>query len=121
MPLIKCLQYCFYEYDRRKCQQTEYKFLVFLVYCLHVTYRVIFMENHIPIRPDRSLLLGRLTSKWSLWDVVNLKILWLIGLSLNSVLTLFKKYEDNYIIVCEFALTLILSTPNPVRKKLQQT
>ena len=46
--------------------------------------------------------------------MVNLKILWLIGLSLNSVLTLFKKYEDNYILVCEFALTLILSTPNPV-------
>ena len=31
---------------------------------------VIFMEDHIPIRPDRSLLLGRETSKWSLWDVV---------------------------------------------------
>ena len=29
-----------------------------------------FMEDHIPIRPDRSLLLGRQTSKWSLWDVV---------------------------------------------------
>ena len=28
------------------------------------------MEDHIPIRPDRSLLLGRQTSKWSLWDVV---------------------------------------------------
>ena len=27
------------------------------------------MENHIPIRPDISLLLGRQTSKWSLWDV----------------------------------------------------
>ena len=27
------------------------------------------MEDHIPIRPDRSLLLGRQTSKWSLWDV----------------------------------------------------
>ena len=27
------------------------------------------MENHIPIRPD-SLLLGRQTSKWTLWDVV---------------------------------------------------
>ena len=31
--------------------------------------RVIFMEDHIPIRPDRSLL-GRQTFKWSLWDVV---------------------------------------------------
>ena len=28
------------------------------------------MEDHIPIRPDRSLLLGRQTSKRSLWDVV---------------------------------------------------
>ena len=28
------------------------------------------MEDHIPIRPDRSLLLGRQTSKWALWDVV---------------------------------------------------
>ena len=28
------------------------------------------MEDHIPIRPDRSLLLGRQTSKWSLRDVV---------------------------------------------------
>ena len=28
------------------------------------------MEDHTPIRPDRSLLLGRKTSKWSLWDVV---------------------------------------------------
>ena len=28
------------------------------------------MEYHIPIRPDRSLLLGRHFSKWSLWDVV---------------------------------------------------
>ena len=26
------------------------------------------MEDHIPIRPDRSLLLGRQTFKWSLWD-----------------------------------------------------
>ena len=33
-------------------------------------YRVIFMEDHILIRPDRSLLLGKYTSKWSLWDVV---------------------------------------------------
>ena len=32
--------------------------------------RVIFIEDHIPIRPDRSLLLGRQTSKWSFWDVV---------------------------------------------------
>ena len=32
--------------------------------------RVIFMEDHIPIRPDRRLLLGRQTFKWSLWDVV---------------------------------------------------
>ena len=31
-------------------------------------YRVIFMEDHIPIRPDKSLLLGRQTSNWSLWD-----------------------------------------------------
>ena len=28
------------------------------------------MEDHIPIRPDRSLLLGRQASKWSLWDMV---------------------------------------------------
>ena len=28
------------------------------------------MEDKIPIRPDRSLLLGRQTSNWSLWDVV---------------------------------------------------
>ena len=28
------------------------------------------MEDHIPIRPDRTLLIGRQTSKWSLWDVV---------------------------------------------------
>ena len=32
--------------------------------------RVIFMEDHIPIRPDRDLLLGRQTSQWSSWDVV---------------------------------------------------
>ena len=28
--------------------------------------RVIFMEDHIPKRPDRSVLLGRQSSKWSL-------------------------------------------------------
>ena len=28
------------------------------------------MEDHIPERPDRKLLIGRQTSKWSLWDVV---------------------------------------------------
>ena len=28
------------------------------------------MEDHIPKRPDRSLLLGRQTSKRSVWDVV---------------------------------------------------
>ena len=28
------------------------------------------MEDHIPIRPDRSLLFSRQTFKWSLWDVV---------------------------------------------------
>ena len=28
------------------------------------------MEDHIPLRPDRSLLLGRQTSKWSSWDLV---------------------------------------------------
>ena len=28
------------------------------------------MEDHIPLRPDRSLLLGRQTFKLSLWDVV---------------------------------------------------
>ena len=27
------------------------------------------MEDHIPLRPDRSLLLGRQTSKWTLWNV----------------------------------------------------
>ena len=26
--------------------------------------------DHDPIRPDRSLLIGRQTYKWSLWDVV---------------------------------------------------
>ena len=31
---------------------------------------VIFMEDHIQIRADRSLLLGRQTSKWSSWDLV---------------------------------------------------
>ena len=36
--------------------------------------RVIFMDDHIPIRPDRSLLLGRQTSKWSLWDWSSIKI-----------------------------------------------
>ena len=33
--------------------------------------RVIFMEDHIPIRPDRSLILSRQASNWSLWDVVS--------------------------------------------------
>ena len=28
------------------------------------------MDYHIPERPDRSLLIGRQTTKWSLWDVV---------------------------------------------------
>ena len=28
------------------------------------------MEDHIPIRLDKSLLLGRQTSKWSLWNAV---------------------------------------------------
>ena len=28
------------------------------------------MEDHIPERQDRSLLIGRQTSKWSLWDVI---------------------------------------------------
>ena len=28
------------------------------------------MEDNIQIRPERSQLLGRQTSKWSLWDVV---------------------------------------------------
>ena len=32
--------------------------------------RVIFIVDHIPIRSDRSLLLGSQTSKWSFWDVV---------------------------------------------------
>ena len=32
--------------------------------------RVIFMEDTIPIRPDRSVLLGRQSYKWTLWDVV---------------------------------------------------
>ena len=36
--------------------------------------RVIFMEDHIQIRPDGSLQLDRQTSKWSLWDVVFKKI-----------------------------------------------
>ena len=38
-------------------------------YAARILYRVIFMEDHIQIRPDRSLLLGRQTSKLSLWDV----------------------------------------------------
>ena len=28
------------------------------------------MKDHIPERPDRSLQIGRQTSKWFLWDVV---------------------------------------------------
>ena len=32
--------------------------------------RAIFMEDHIPERANRSLLIGRQTSKWSLWDVI---------------------------------------------------
>ena len=36
-----------------------------------VAHKVIFMEGHIPIRPDRSLLLCRHTSKW---DVSSMKI-----------------------------------------------
>ena len=28
------------------------------------------MEDHIPLRPDGSLLKGRKTSKWSSWGVV---------------------------------------------------
>ena len=32
------------------------------------------MEEHIPIRPDRSLLLGRQISKWSLWVGSSMKI-----------------------------------------------
>ena len=32
--------------------------------------RVIFLKDHIPIRPDRNLLLGRQTSKCSLCDVI---------------------------------------------------
>ena len=44
-------------------------------YLLQNTYnnliaRVIFMEDHIPKRPDSSLLLGRQSSKWSYGDVV---------------------------------------------------
>ena len=35
-----------------------------------VSGRVIFMAYHIQIRPHRSLLSGRQTSKWSSWDVV---------------------------------------------------
>ena len=31
--------------------------------------RVIFMEDHIPIRLDRTLLLGRQTSRWFLWEM----------------------------------------------------
>ena len=32
--------------------------------------RVIFMEDQIPLSSDGSLLFGRQTSKWSIWDVV---------------------------------------------------
>ena len=28
------------------------------------------MDDYIPLRPDRSLLFGRQTSKWSSWDLV---------------------------------------------------
>ena len=31
--------------------------------------RVIYIEDHISIRPDRSLLLAKQTSKWSLWSL----------------------------------------------------
>ena len=37
---------------------------------LQIQCRVIFIVDHIPIRPDLGLLLGRQTSKWSFWDVV---------------------------------------------------
>ena len=46
------------------------------IHTTHIVYqnqcrsRVIFMEDHIPVRRDRCLLLSRQTSKWSLWDVV---------------------------------------------------
>ena len=36
----------------------------------NLSIRVIFMEDHIPIRIYRSQVLGRQTSKLSLWDVV---------------------------------------------------
>ena len=41
-------------------------------YCIakNLPIRVIFMEDHIPLRTDRSQVLGRQTSKLSLWDVV---------------------------------------------------
>ena len=35
-----------------------------------ILFRVIFMEDHIPLRPGNSLVNGRQTSKWSLWDVI---------------------------------------------------
>ena len=39
---------------------------IFIVHNI-ISFRVIFMKEHIPQRPDRSLLIGRQTSKW---DVV---------------------------------------------------
>ena len=42
----------------------------YFVYLIECRIRVIFMEDHIQWSPDRSLLKGRHTSKWSLWDVV---------------------------------------------------
>ena len=41
-------------------------------YCIakNLPIRVIFMGDHIPLRTDRSQVLGRQTSKLSLWDVV---------------------------------------------------
>ena len=41
-----------------------------IVYQIKYRSSVIFMEDHNPVRPDRCLLLGRQTSKWSLLDVV---------------------------------------------------
>ena len=45
------------------------------------------MEDPIPIKPDRSLLLGRQTSKWSLSDVAfqennfNQKLTWILTMT----------------------------------------
>ena len=49
------------------------------------------MEDHIPIRPDRSLVLGTQSSKVSLWDVVFHEN--------NSINVYRTKYFESYIMM----------------------